>query len=369
MPNDGPLSDRYVLDAAGETISPTHNREAWKLIREPLIGSSDSAAILGKDEYRGPWSVWDRIVLGLWGADRESADIRRGNRQERSARERFTEVMGLEIGELPMVRDALDEWLVTDVDGYVLQPKQWPVQVRESALWSGLTQFNGPGWVELKCPRVARYYQYKEEGLPEPYLIQGQHHGLVTGFSWGLFAFYTPEYDDVIAFPVATDPAFGTWLRKALGGWRKEHVLTEKRPERPVFPPPEFAFRVPGEAMMMDEDTDWMLQADLVVQWFHELKETQENYDKAVKDLVKLVPEGKHQHLSGGGVNYKRWSTKPRRMYDVGRFQAAVALAQQNRDVEALLAIEPLDPAFYHMTESKVKAEVNVFAPNPMEAE
>jgi hypothetical protein len=353
-----------VLAAGGGFVGPTIEREAWKRIRGPLLGSSDMAAILGQDEYVGAWDVFDRIMLGDWD-DAEGADIRRGNRQEANARAVFCERFGLDVLPLPMVAHPRDPRLVTDVDGLILRPDTWPEAVRESPLWEAVLEQEGPGWCELKVPRVGTFYRYREEGLPRRYIIQGQHHGGATGLGWGVFAFYTPEFDDLVAFPVLQDTEFTEWLLGAAGRWYDRHIVGRARPERPAPPPARWPAKVPGEAVQRTDD-GWMLQADLLVLRHYELEQAKQDYTDTEAALIALLGE-KDTHVAGGGVTVTRRSTKSQTRTDNGAVRAALKLAQQAGDTEALLALDPDDEAFKYKTESSEKIEVVVRAPNPME--
>lgn len=348
-----------VLDGEGKPVGPTRDRDAWKAERVWRIGSSDAARILGKDEYDGPWTTWDRIVLGEWDDDDEpGADIRRGNRQEPAARERFREVTGLEVIDLGMIHRPDDPRIVTDLDGLIIQPEQWPQQIVESTLWSVMTGFEGDGWLELKVPRVGRFYEYKETGLPLRYTIQGQHHGMVSGLSWGVFAFYTPEYDDIVAFPVTTDPTFTKRLLELEQEWYARYVDRRVRPTRPEPDPGRWPAKIVGEASMRD-DPEWVERATLLGLRHFELQEAQEAYDQTAAQIVELLEEG-DTHVSGTGVTVKRWSTKSQRRFDAKAFRAAVLAAQREGDVDALMSIDPNDDAFYFQTNTSDRTEVKV---------
>lgn len=355
-----------VMGHDGRPVGPSIDREAWKAVRAPLIGSSDVAAILAQDEYSGPWDVFDRILHGDWDDGGEGADIRRGNRQEANARAVFCERFGLQALPLPMVAHPKDARIATDVDAIIPRPEQWPDAIRESPLWEQLLDHAGPGWLELKVPRVGRFYQYKEEGLPRRYIIQGQHHGAVTGLSWGAFAFYTPEFDDLIAFPVLQDAEFSGWLLGAIGRWYDKHITGRVRPERPAPPPPRWPKKIRGEADEPRRD-EWDERAELVVLRHYELEEARKNYQETEAHLLELLLGSDEQHVAGGGVTVKRWSTPSQHRTDWKAVRSAIKLAQQEEDTDALLALDPDDEAFKYDTTPSEKIEVVVRAPNPME--
>jgi hypothetical protein len=362
----GELLRRIVRDGRGNQVNPMVNREAWKVARRPCLGSSDMPAIFGQDEYREPWNIWDRIVLGDWD-DAEGGDIRRGIKQEKIARQTFVERTGLEAIALPMVHHPDNPRIVTDTDGLVINPGEgkWPEAVRESELWSPVTKFSGHGWMELKVPRIPRFYRFKEEGLPRAHIIQAQTHGLVTGLDWGFFSFYTPEYDDLVAFPVLTDWDFCAWLLKSANEWLEQHVDKEVRPEREAPPPAKWPDPIPGEATVRD-DEEWMMWSSVLIQKHYEAIEAEEIRTESEEKLVALLGEG-DQHVAGNGVKVTRKSTASQRRTDWKKFRAAYKLAQRRMDLRALKFLDPDSDDFKYSTATSEKVKVDVFAPNPEE--
>ena len=363
---EGPLASRIVRDSNGDAVNPMVNREAWKSVRWSCLGSSDMPAIFGQDEYREPWNIWDRIVLGDWD-DAKGGDIRRGIKQEKVARQTFVDRTGLDVLALPMIRHPDNPRIVTDTDGLVINPgeKNWPDMVRESEVWSPVAAFKGHGWMELKVPRIPRFYQFKEEGLPRAHIIQAQTHGLVTGLDWGFFAFYTPEYDELVAFPVLTDWDFCDWLLKSATEWLEYHVDLKVRPERSPPPPPKWPDPIPGEATPRD-DKEWMLWSDVMVAKHYDFLEAERDKKETEEKVLSLLGEG-DQHVAGNGVKVTRKSTTSQRRMDWKKFRAAYKIAQKRMDLRALKHLDPDSDEFKYSTATSEKVKVDVFAPNPME--
>jgi hypothetical protein len=359
------LRGRVVRDENGNAVNPMVNREAWKVIRRPRIGSSDMPAIFGKDEYKGPWDIWDRIVLGDWD-NAEGGDIRRGVKQEKVARATFVERTGLDALALPMVEHAKNKRIVTDTDGLIVHPgKRWPEAVKDSEVWSPVMGVKGHGWMELKVPRIARFYQFKEEGIPQAHVIQAQCHGMVTGLDWGFFAFYTPEYDDLIAFPVLTDWDFCDWMERAAKKWLVDYVDAEVRPERSPPEPPMWPDPIPGEATVRD-DEKWRFAASVLVQKHYDLLEAEQHKAEAEAEMVALLGEGE-QHVAGAGVKVTRGSTASQRRMDFKKFRAEMKLRQKHSDRDGLMDLDPDDDEWKYSTKTSEKVKVDVFASNPEE--
>jgi len=360
------LTSRIVKDANGDSVNPMVNREAWKAARFPTLGSSDMPAVVGRDPYRESWEIWDRIVLGDW-PEIDNSDIRRGVKQEKVARQTFMERTGLDTLALPMVRHRDTARIVTDTDGLVLPPTdgKWPQQILDSEVWSAVKGMKGPGWLEIKVPRIARFYQFKEEGIPVSHVIQAQNHGMVTGLDWGFFVFYTAEYDDLIAFPVLTDWDFCGYLLPTALGWLEQYVDAEVRPERPMPPPAKWPDPIPGEATIRT-DPAWMDATDVLIYKHYEAEEAEQHRAEAESDVIDLLGEGE-QHVAGNGVKVTRKSTTSQRRTDWKKFRAALKLAQKNGDVDALKALDPDGEEWKYNTATNEKVKVEVFASNPME--
>lgn len=350
---------------SGATVSPQTNRELWKEVRGPRIGSSDLAALLGHDEYQGPWAVWDRIVLDKWD-DSATADMRRGNRQESNAIQRFEEVFGLVTEPIGMIHHPADDRIVSDLDAMIIRPDVWPEAVRENPLWDHIrTNCEGNGALEAKCPRSAKYYDYRDTGMLKSHAIQMQHHLEVSGLTWGVLTFYTPEYDDSIAFPVVAEEHIGQWIREQIPAWYARYVDTRERPMRPLPPPPRWPATVPGVATVR-EDPLWMDMTLLLKLRWYEQVEAQENYVQTEAKLLELLAED-DQHVVGGGVVVKRKTSPSQRRFDTKRFLAMMRLAQNDEDADALLALDPQDEQFFYKTTGKDKVEVTVIGGNPAE--
>lgn len=336
-------------------LAPYHDKEAWGEERFVRIGSSDVGAILGVDEYdTAAQKRWDRIVLG----EREeidSSDIRRGQKQEDIAARTFEERYGVKIRRHPMRVHPEYPFVVTDVDRMIITPEEWPAEL--AAL---MDPQEGPGALELKVPRIPNFYKMKEEGLPLTYVLQLQHQFSVTGWKWGVFAFYTPEYDDLIAFPVIRDDEFIPMMDQRVALWYESHVVGRVRPERPLPPPGRWPARPKGEAARR-EDPEWKAAADYMIEAEAAKEQARIRHEAAEANLVALLAENEH-YVAGHGVQVKRYSTTSQRRFDVKAFRAAVKLAQQEKDTDALLTIDPEDDAFYYQTEPSEKIDVKVTA-------
>lgn len=341
-------------------LAPYHDKGAWWQVRMGLIGSTDVAAILGKDEYDpAAQKVWDRVVLGIAEENIEkSGDVRRGQKFEPVAADTLEERLRVRLRRHPMQYHAELPFLVADVDRLIVSmtPEEWAA----SGLAAMADYQEGPGAAEIKVPRVANFYKMKEEGLSLQHIVQMQVHLAVTGWRWGVFVFYTPEYDDLIAFVVLRDDEFIALMERHVALWWENHILGQVRPEKPAPSPARWPKKVPGEATNRDDD-EWAAAAGYVVQAEYEFEQARIRKEAAAANIEAILTE-EDQFVVGGGIRVKRYSTTSQRRFDAKAFKAAVLLAQKEGDTEALLALNPDDDAFYYQTNPSDKIDIAVTA-------
>lgn len=342
-------------------LAPYNDKDAWLEVRNGLIGATDVPAILGRGPYDpAAQKVWDRIVLGRTEQERieKSGDVRRGRKFEPVAADTFVERTGLQVKRWPMKAHPDLPFFVTDVDRLVVSVEEadWPEALRGDLDWQP-----GPGALEIKVPRVSNFYKMRDEGLPLEYIIQHQSQMSVTGWKWGLFAFYTPEYDDLIWFPVIRDDVFiSRILEPQVAMWWENHIEGEIRPERPLPEPPRWPDPVPGEATLRS-DPAWEAAAADYREAEYDLGRAEMKVEAAEAQLVDLMGE-EDQHVAGAGIVVKRYSTTSQHRFDAKAFRAAVELAQKNGDTERLLSLDPEDDEFYYDTTPSEKIKIIVTA-------
>ena len=132
------------------------DRKAWLEERRQGIGGSDAPTIYLGDYYGRTWhDLWSDKVHGD-AVEIDSPDIRRGNRQEPIAAEVYVEESGhpVEVVE-EIIRHPVHDFMAASLDR-MIQPEGIPL--------------------EIKCPRVATFFRWKQQGIPAGPLLQGQHY-------------------------------------------------------------------------------------------------------------------------------------------------------------------------------------------------
>lgn len=367
---DGAVTRELRVTPQGEqayaqwNLSPMgENREEWKHVRGPFIGSSDVAAVFGISEWAGPWDVWDRIVLGKWDDREPGGDMRRGNKQEQNALERFEEVYGIPFEPMGMVHHPDHYELVSDVDGVIRSPVAWPDALKSNPLWEPLIAASEGGAdiaFEVKCPRSALYMKARDEGMALAYTVQMQHHLAVTGFGGGIFALYDAQFDDIHVFPVMPHPKFQDQIEFLLPKWYEAYVRGHKRPDRPLPAPGTWPPRPKGEGEPISGE-EANAAAELAKVRYWDMEESKSAYEEASKALLAAVADQKSPILFSDGIKVVRSSSASRRQFDRKKLVATILDAQERGDDEALRSINPDADEFFYMTEPKDKEEVKVF--------
>lgn len=177
--------------------------------RRDNLHVSDIAAILGKSVRRTALDVY-RAKLGLE-LDITTPDIQRGRKFEDIAADCWMERTGLECvaEDHPIVHPRLP-FLLGHIDRRVT---------------------SDGNQLELKCPRVARFWRIKADGLEIDYILQGQGYAMIekkTLVHWGLFC---ADNMEVLPFQIAAEPSLWPTIESEMDRFWNEHVL-------PGVPPP-----------------------------------------------------------------------------------------------------------------------------------
>ena len=103
-----------------------------------------------------------------------------------------------------------------------------------------------------------------------------------------------------------------------------------------------------------------MMGALVLIQKWRDKQDCDEAYAEAEAAQIGLLREGE-QNVAGSGVKVTRGSTRAQRRKDAKKFRAALKLAQKNKDMQALLALDPDDEEFKYTTKTSEKVDVEIF--------
>src|SRR3972149_1892443 len=145
------------------------DRDSWLKARRTGLGSSDAAAILGIDRYRGPLDVYAE-KLGVESAAQTEA-MEWGLRLQPVLGQKYAEPTGRQVTDqsLPLGRTLAYPSLVASLDFLVVDPER------------------GEGVLETKTTSAFNREEWEDEP-PIFSQVQVQHQLAVTGAQWGSLA-------------------------------------------------------------------------------------------------------------------------------------------------------------------------------------
>jgi predicted phage-related endonuclease len=194
-----------------KTITTT-TEEAWKEERRKGIGGSDLSHFLDEDYgcLRGLAFRKSGVLPDY--DDSNNFRFSRGKRQEPIARSFYVEKTGRRteqaVGSFALRHDepAYDLVARVNVDGII-----YPGRDVETF-----------GVLELKVLGLESFRKYKKQGLPKHYIAQLQWALGTLKLSWGSFAIFSPELDELVYFDISFDKDLYDQLTSlAFDFWRR----------------------------------------------------------------------------------------------------------------------------------------------------
>lgn len=155
------------------------------------LGGSD-AGVLAGSPWMTPYQLWLEKT-GRYREDRDSEAMYWGRILEEPVARRYAEVTGRKVRRQPMLRHKRYDWMIANVDRQIVGDPR------------------GPGVLEVKTSGAFGVTVGDENDLPDHYYAQLQHYLMVTGYTWGSFAFLIGG-QTFRTFEVKTDPDYQTEL-------------------------------------------------------------------------------------------------------------------------------------------------------------
>lgn len=132
------------------------------------LGGSD-AGVLAGSPYKTPYTLFMEKT-GRHREDRDSEAMYWGRILEEPVARRYCEVTGRKVRRQPMLRHKTHDWMIANVDRQIVGDHR------------------GPGVLEVKTSGAFGVTVGDEGDLPDHYYAQLQHYLMVTGYTWGAFA-------------------------------------------------------------------------------------------------------------------------------------------------------------------------------------
>lgn len=144
--------------------------------RRTGLGGSDIAAVLGESPWGCALSVWnDKRGVGDAIEKTPSKHLERGAKLEDFIATEWAELHQRTIRRTPKKRHPQYEWAISLPDRDILKDPR------------------GVGILEVKCPSKFVWLDYRRNGIPAQYILQGQWYLFVTGRDWGAYAIFNAE--------------------------------------------------------------------------------------------------------------------------------------------------------------------------------
>lgn len=182
--------------------------EEFVASRKNQIGGSDIASVVGSGRYACPRKpFYDKTGVPKDFDDSDKMEFRRGRRLEGVAAEYYEELTGREVRITTTARVPGRPHLAVNIDRLV------KAKGRE-------------GWGALEIKVVSRFswLHIKKHGLIDDYILQLQYNMGVKGCSWGAYAIYCPDLDELMHWDVDADKALGEVLLEKGDDYYNFHI-------------------------------------------------------------------------------------------------------------------------------------------------
>ncbi len=186
--------------------------------RKKYLGGSDIASVMNKGRYGCSRKLgYDKLDIPKDIDDSEKMEFRRGHRLEGIAAKYYEEITGRQTWISTTQSVPGKPHLSVNVDRFTAKKddpgkKNW-------------------GYLEIKVMSRFSFLKAKKEGLIDDYLLQLQFGMAVCDLSWGAYAIYCPDLDDLITWDVEADKDLGDHLLESADDWWSFHVGCKVLPD------------------------------------------------------------------------------------------------------------------------------------------
>jgi putative phage-type endonuclease len=296
--------------------------EFLEVVATRTIGGSQLGMILGLSEYGGPADVWDSI-MGLRGRQSDNPDMERGRWLEPIVAEVYALETGRTLQEIPPRQPHPTFPFLHWSPDRLIAAAPFDCISRHGHRVSRLEGCDGPGTLEIKCPRQRGHTRVRTEGISPSYYVQLQFYMDAAGHDWGSFAVFNAEAWDLIWFDTRRDDDCVDNLLVECDRFWHDHELTRIRPgsDRPRAPLVQVPPRVGAEGVARN-DPAW---AALV----REMREAREVYTAAsnrkdeAEEAIKAAMEEMGADVVVGGGARITWRESTRRNFDRAALEQA----------------------------------------------
>jgi len=168
--------------------------EEWLKAREGGIGGSDAGTVCGVNNYKSAYALWAE-KSGIVERDFVGNEATKwGHRLERIVAEGYAEDYNKAVVEWPVILVSQEEgleFMFANLDFLIVEPsEQFPAGVVTD--WRSVEEPSGVlGILEVKTAGIAspgNPASWAGDKIPESYMLQGYHYGVVTGWKSVVFS-------------------------------------------------------------------------------------------------------------------------------------------------------------------------------------
>lgn len=197
----------------------TQTREEWLKERKTYIGASDAASVINA----GKWGCALKLYRDKTGSEKDFSDddkqeFRRGKRLEGIAASYYEELTGRSVFFTARQHMPGKPHLAVSMDRQVFKKED--------------KDKKNPGYLEIKTLGRWSFSSVKKNGLPEDYVVQLQYGMGIAGVTWGAYAIYCPETDELLHWDVSADKHLGNALLEKADDFWALNIGCEIEPDR-----------------------------------------------------------------------------------------------------------------------------------------
>jgi len=170
------------------------SNEEWLIARSGGIGGSDAGTICGVNKYKSAYALWAEKA-GLVENDFEGNEATKwGHRLERPVAEGYAEDYNKAVVEWPVILKSKvrgREFMFANLDFLIVEPSDEFPAGRVQTWRFDTPPPNILGILEVKTAAIAspgNPAAWYGDRIPETYMLQGYHYGVVTGYTSVTFA-------------------------------------------------------------------------------------------------------------------------------------------------------------------------------------
>jgi len=167
----------------------------WLEARKGDIGGSDAGTVVGVNKYKSPYALWSEKTGAVEADSVGNEATKWGHRLERVVAEAYAEDYNKAVVEWPVIlwsEEPGQEFMFANLDFLIVEPSE-KFPAGQVTMWREESEpsDNVHGILEVKTAGIAspgNPAAWANNQIPQSYMLQGYHYGIVTGYTNITFA-------------------------------------------------------------------------------------------------------------------------------------------------------------------------------------